>query len=386
MSGSSPQPSKPFQGPQFDLANNFLNSWVLGNAAGANPNLMGPVYSDPSLQGQAAQIGLAQAPAPSQNMPGVYGGGNSLSRPGMGGATYGQSMQSLPNRPTAGVSNLTPYGQRVNNGGYSGANGALKPQGFTQAGQNINGQMFSNTTIAPPNADQINFTQRNPFQFTQPDRVNINDTYTPQYQLASRDILDQGNKTKEQLLSDMNKRGMLTTGAATKAMFLNAQEQDRKLANLASQYSIEQGRAQLQEDQMRRQLEMQRQTEQAAEIFRQQGATDSQAQFLAQNALQNAQLRTSQQSQQFNQNLQGRQQGMAEEQLANLMRRQPLEDLFKLWQQQAGATGPTQGSPGIMGILGPIAGAAAGSFIPGIGTAAGMGLGSAVGGAAGSMF
>jgi Amino acid permeases len=153
---------------------------------------------------------------------------------------------------------------------------------------------------------------------------------------------------------------------------------------------------------------MDRQIQQAAEIFRQQGASDEQAMYLAQQNvnLQNAQsganqtafganlgaqqqqygqglssaeLRLHQQAQQYQQALQGRQQATMEEQLANLFRRQPLEDLFRLWQQQAGPTGPTQGSSGVMGILGPLLGAGL-SFLPGA-----FGGGGAAGNAAGDI-
>lgn len=284
---------------------------------------------------------------------------------------------------------------------------SFAPQGFLQAGQPIAGQLTPNTSISLPNlttpASQTyspyrffdpgaNFTQRSPYQFQQTPSVNVADTYTPQYNLAQRDILEQGNRSREQLLSDLNRRGMLTTGAANREMMLNLQEQDRRLADLSSRFAIEQGRSQLQEDQMRRQMEMQRQVEQAAEIFRQQGATDEQARYLAsQNVnLQNAQagqnlsafntnlsgqqqrfgqdlarsqLLGQQQQQQFNQALEGRRQGTAEEQLANLMRRQPMEDLFRMWGQQAGPTGGTPGDPGAMPLLGSLIGAGAAALI-----------------------
>ena len=133
---------------------------------------------------------------------------------------------------------------------------------------------------------------------------------------------------------------MLTSGAANKGVMDLARDQNNRLADLASQYSIEQGRMGLQEEQMRRQMDMERQYNQAAEIFRQQGASDAQAQFLAQQSLAG-----------FGANLQGRQQATAEEQLANLMRRQPMEDLMRMWNQQTGQIGGTQGSDGMLSSL-----------------------------------
>ena len=270
------------------------------------------------------------------------------------------------------------------------------PLGFQYAGAPIAGQMASNTTVGMPGTTTgnsmrympyqfydpgANFAQRTPYQFTDPGRVNVADLYTPQMDIARRDLNEQSQKSQEQQLADLNSRG------ANKAIQLNLQDRDRKLADLSSQYSIEQGRMQLQEDQLYRQMDQQRQLNQAEEIFRQMGATDAQAQFLAsQNVnLQNAQAGQNlsafgqnlpgllnclvplsspqQQGQQFNQALQGRQQATAEEQLANLFRRQPLEDLMKMWMQQSGQIGATEGSAGIMGVLGPIMGAAAGAFI-----------------------
>lgn len=275
-----------------------------------------------------------------------------------------------------------------------------RPQGFQYAGAPIAGQMGTNTTLGTPRTTTgsnmrynpfqfwdpgANFTERTPFQFTETPRVNVQDIYGPQMDIARRDLTDQAQKSEEQILADMNRRGMLTSGAANRAVMLNMQERDRRLADLSSQYSIEQGRMQLQEDQLRRQMEAQRQLSQAEELFRQMGATDEQAKFLAsQNVnlqgqqagqnlagfqanlgaqqqqygqgLSNAQLLMGQQGQQFQQALQGRQQATAEEQLANLFRRQPLEDLMKMWQQQSGQIGATEGSAGAMGVLGPLIG------------------------------
>ena len=275
------------------------------------------------------------------------------------------------------------------------------PQGFQYAGAPIAGQMGSNTTVGRLPATTTgsgmryqpfqfwdpgaNFTERTPFQFTETPKINVQDIYTPQMDIARRDLTDQYSKSMEEQLAALNSRGMLTSGAANRAEMLNLQERDRRLADLSSQYSIEQGRMQLQEDQMRRQMEFQRQLSQAEELFRQMGATDEQARFLAsQNVnlqgmqagqnlsafgqnlgaqqqqygqgLSNAQLLMGQQGQQFQQALQGRQQATAEEQLANLFRRQPLEDLMKMWQQQSGQIGATEGSAGAMGVLGPLIG------------------------------
>ncbi len=276
-----------------------------------------------------------------------------------------------------------------------------RPQGFQYAGAPIAGQMFSNTTVGglpsqTTNArmrynpfqflqPETNFTERNPYQFDEIQGINVADTFNPNMALARREIEDQRNRSYEQMLSSLNSRGMATSGALDKANFLANQELDRNLADSADRFAIAQGQAQTQEDQMRRSMEYQRQVQQAEEIFKQQGASDDQARYLAEQsinvqglqanqnlagfqtnlgaqqqqyeqALARAQMLMAQQNQQFQQTLSGRQQATSEEQLANLIRRQPLEDLYRVWAQQAGPTGPQEGSAGVMGLLAPLMG------------------------------
>ena len=167
--------------------------------------------------------------------------------------------------------------------------------------------------------------------------------------MAQRSINEQAARTKEEVLNDINSRGMLTSGAANKAVMDLSRDQSNRLADLSSQYSIEQGRMGLQEEEMRRAMDMERQYNQAAEIFRQQGATDEQSKFLAQQSLAG-----------FGANLQGRQQTTQEEQFANFMRRQPMEDLFRMWLQQTGQLGGTAATQGLIpSVLSSAAGAGA---------------------------
>jgi len=238
-------------------------------------------------------------------------------------------------------------------------------QGFMQAGQKMPGQMNFGQTAGKYVSPKINFTKRSPYEFSQPEALSMPDLYTPQYEMAKSSIMDQGAKTQEQLLSDLNKRGMLTSGAANRSMANLATEQNRNLADLSSQYSIEQGRMGLQDQQMQRQMDMDRQVNQAAEIFRQQGASDEQAQFLANQSLNAYNANLSGQAQNlagFNSNLEARKQITAEEQLANLMRRQPLDDLFRLYQGQLGQIGGTAGTPGLISTIASSAAGAAGDM------------------------
>jgi hypothetical protein len=317
--GSDPEPSKPYQGPQFQNQEAMLSQAVMGAMAGQNPSLMGYMGSS-NQQPQASFVNPAQYS--------MNSGGS-------------QSPWGMPN--LAGTkAPVKPWGGQPQSSGSNQSN-PFAPQGFQQAGQYIPGQM----TYQQPN---INFAERSPYQFTQPQNLNVQDIYTPQYNMARDSINQQAAETEEQMLANLNARGMLTSGAANKGVMDLATEKNRRLADLSSQYSIEQGRMQLQEDQMRRQMDMDRQVQQAAEIFRQQGASDEQAMFLAQQSLAG-----------FNANMQGRQQATAEEQLANAMRRQPLQDLFQLYGMQTGQIGGTEGSQGLIpSMMSSAAGAAVG--------------------------
>jgi hypothetical protein len=252
---------------------------------------------------------------------------------------------------------------------------SFAPQGFQQAGQFIPNQLFTSSATGLPAlttgaGDRFNqqfnykthFDPRQAFQFSDVPTLNVGDIYSPQMDMARRDITRQADLTREQMLSDLNSRGMLTTGATSQGMYRLGQDTSNQLADLSSQYSLQQAQQQLQEDQMRRQMDYQRQVDQAAELFRQQGAPDDQAKFWPSKPCRDT-TRISQGSREPWRSAtaipatgrerctstQGRQQATAEEQLANLMRRQPLEDLMAMWKQQAGQTGATEGSPGWLG-------------------------------------
>lgn len=326
--GSDPEPAKPYQGPQFANQEAMLSNAVMGAMAAQNPSLMG--YMGSSNQ-QQPQFNFGSAPQYSSTP-------NSL--PQGGGGIWGS-----PNLQGTKTPPIKTWGNQTSNN-YN----AFTPQGFQQAGQYIPGQMTYNQP-------SLNFSQRTPYQFAETPQVNIQDLYTPQYNMARDSINEQAARTEEQMLANLNARGMLTSGAANKAVMDLARERDDRLSDLSSQYSIEQGRMQMQEEQMRRQMESDRQINQAAEIFRQQGASDEQAMFLAQQSLAG-----------FNANLQGRQQATSEEQLANMIRRQPLQDLFQLYGMQTGQIGGTPGSPG---LVSSVLSSAAGGLTGGIGGAIG---------------
>lgn len=299
--GKDEKPSGPHQGPQFANQEQLLSNVVMGNMLSQNPYLFGKSGMNYGLTGNP-NTSMWQAYQGKSGPSFSWGGG----QPGGNSYSPGTKVLSMPQS----------WGQS------GGGQAQWAPQQMTYQ------------------APQTNFTQRNPYQYQQPQALSVPNIYAPQYNMARQDIMDQGARTEEQILADLNRRGMLTSGATNKAMMDLTRERDNRLADLSSQYSIEQGRMGLQEQQMRRQMEMERQYQQAAEIFRQQGASDEQAKFLAQQSLAG-----------FGANLDARKAYSAEEQLANLYRRQPLEDLFKLYGMQTGTIGGTQAQQGLIPSL-----------------------------------
>lgn len=298
--------SKPWQSSQFGQQNDMLSNYLMGNFA----NSYG-MNSTPSFQGTGVNTQLNNpynSQASGASVASNYGDYGFMSP-----AVQSFQASSQPSMPSTFK---TSFSQ--------------PQQGFTQAGQDIAGYGFTPFS-------QTGFQERTPFQFSDIQSIDVGDTFTPQYELAKRFIDESQANNDEKLLSSLNKRGLLTTGATTQALNESQTESNRRLDDLGSRFATEQARAQLAEDQMRRAMEQQRQMAQAEELFRQSGASDAQAQFLAQ------------------QNLADRNQLTSEEVLANQFRRQPLEDLFRMWQQQTGQV-TNKGSSGIGGLLGGIAG------------------------------
>lgn len=225
------------------------------------------------------------------------------------------------------------------------------PPSFT-AGQDI--------PSAVPDLSSFGMTNRAPFQFNVPQdnfqyqlpnfnaQQAVGDAFTPQFDIAKRLIQRTGEEQRQGILEDLNARGLLTAGATTEQLGLQRRSEADQLANIASQLASQQGQAQLgaqqfgaqlgttqqqllqQQAAQQQQLQYQRQLDQAAEIFRQQGASDAQAQALAQNAIQRRQLSLGE----FG----------AQQQAA----RQPIEDLLKLY---AFSTGSNPGMPASPGLL-----------------------------------
>lgn len=352
----------------------------------------------------AAVLGsnLASNPALAGLFGGQYAGGLPGGQQGVqppqqfiSGGGFGQ-MQPI-NSPQGGFQNYNPFvGSKVPgyqqsfqqgagqpkvftpSGGGGDLLGSFAPQGFLQAGQAIPGQIRSNVTQTYRpfqfKMPEVNFQAPEAFQFKQVNPIDVGDIYSPQMNMAARAINEQFGRSRDDIVSQLNKQGLFSTGATTRAVGDLIDQRDRNLANSSDQFALQQAQQGLSEAQQARGLDFQRQQAQAAELFRQQGVSDQQAQFLANLAMQNQQnqfqafntadqLRLAQQQAAFQQTLAGRQQATAEEQLANFFRRQPLEDLFRLYGAQTGQIGATEGSSGVLGALGSIGGALAGAFI-----------------------
>lgn len=354
-SSAKPSTSRPYQGPQFNQGLDLLTGAVFGGLE--SPQIQSSLENQvTSLQSQLDDL-------------------NSQRQSIMGGPTptyrvdrSGEGMnRAIPTQTNSQINDITRQLQDAQNrlntyNSYQGAANQFQPT-FTQAGQQIQGQIQPTINA---NSFVPQFQQRQAYQFAQPSRVSVADIFTPNIGLAQQALEEQRADAADRARQEMNRLGLLQSGQTIKQLQEIEDETSKQLANQATQLATQQSLAQQQEEQAYRDLLRQRELSQAEELFRQQGATDQQAQLLAQFGLQGAQTG-------FQQQLAGRQQAIAEEQLANQLRRLPLEDLFRLQLAQMGqiSTGGTPATSGIGGLLG----SAAGSFLGPVGTAAGTAAG-----------
>lgn len=361
--GSDGQNPEAFRGPGWQNQGELLNQLFIGNIVGANPQLGAMANANiTNLEGQLRGLNeqLAQAGAPSAQNFQRYG------------------IQQQINAVNQQLANERRLAGTVNAAGQSGQ------YGFTP-GQAIGGQMQSNVGDIPA----LTFEQRTPYQFNvQQPGFNYNltpfnaqqavgDAFTPQAERIQNILNRQGMLEDQAIREDLNRRGLLTSGATTEALAQRRERTGDALSNAllglagqqaqsqlgAYQYQnqaqLAQQQAQQQEAARRQQLDYDRQLNQAAEIFRQQGATDQQALSMASQALQQRQLG-------FNQNLQGRQQALQEFGVQNQLQRQPIDDLLRLYSFSTGAQQGYDAQPGLLqGLAGGV----------------GQGLGAAAGGA-----
>jgi len=414
--GSAPESPQPFRGPGWENQGDILNSYMMGQFM--TPEMLDSQNQRVAqLQQQWQASGGGQEQTPTFQFPGVMGAGGGMI--GGGGMTRdprtGQIIQGGYQTTLSGgddqlrqqleaaqrtqgiMQSSQPYwnqnrftaGQQLEGqlqptiataGGLLGQQNQLaqlqqqmtqkqytpeqRAAFSTQAGnlQNLIAQGQANLAETTPQ-----YAARNPYQFqgsqyTDPTngmtaQQMVGDAFTPQMAMANREAERTGGLQREQIMADMNRRGMLTSGATTRAMQMQQRDQGDRLANLSNQFGAQQAQQQLganqylqgmgwQQQQAQQNANWQKQTAQAEEIFRQQGATDAQASQMANMALQRQQAN-------YQQGLTGRQQGVNEWSLQTQANRQPMEDLFRLYQLSTGGSPGSPGSPGLLGSLIP---------------------------------
>jgi hypothetical protein len=268
--GSSGNDAEAFRGPGWEEQGNILNQLFTGNLFGANPQFQDANNS--MIQSLEQQIADYQTKHPQY--------------------TQTDEIKNLQNQ----LGNL---------------------QGIQGSAQNYQ-NMFP----------QLNFAQRSPFQFTQTFDASraVGDAFSP---LAANLESILNRRQDEQLVNfdeEINKRGLYQSGAALQGTQNIKRDTGDQLSNALAQLAGQQAQQQLGAKQFQAQADAQREMNQAAEIFRNQGVSDQQALQLAQYAIQK--------------------------------QRTPIEDLFRLYGLSAGGTPGNAGQPGLLQGLAPLAGQA----------------------------
>lgn len=231
--------------------------------------------------------------------------------------------------------------------GSSGGGGqAFRAPGYQQQGQLLNQLFTSNLVNANPslrsyaqslNPNQsysltsqpqntLNFGTYSPYQFTASSfdpTTAVGDAFTPQATAIENILNTRATNQIDNFNNDINKRGLFSSGAALEGVRKINQETGDQLTNALLNLSGQQASQQLGANQFAAQLEAQRQQNQAAEIFRNQGASDQQAIALANYATQ--------------------------------QQRQPIDDLMRLFALSTGQDAAYQGSPGLLQAIAPTA-------------------------------
>ena len=219
-----------------------------------------------------------------------------------------------------------------------------KPQAFRGYGYQDQGKLLNDLllgqaqTIGSQAAPELSFgSQYNPYQFTNSFNAStaVQDAFTPQAANLQRIFNQRQADNAGAINTDLERRGLSTSGAANYALGQNRQQTQDALSNALAQLAGTQANSQLQASQFGAQMDFNKQLNQAAELFRNRGASDQQALQMAQYAMQRQQ--------------------------------QPIQNLMSLYGLSAGATPGYEASPGLVQ-------SAAGGFGQGLGSLAGFGL------------
>lgn len=328
-SGSAPSA---FRGPGYKEQGELLNSLFMGNVLASNPQYTAGLDSQIAALNQ--QISGMQQNAPQQST-----------------QNYGHF-----NRWTGEYTGVNPQNDPY--AIYQKNLGGLQSQLAELERSRAQAQAYQSNQ-AQQQLSPLQFQQRQPYQFSQLDipqvqfdpNKAVGDAFTPQAQAIRNVLGDQEQQRIKYFNEDVNKRGLYQSGAALGGINDITKNTDQALSNallnLAGQQASQQlganqfaANLQAQQNQFRANADFQREVNQAAEIFRQQGATDQQAQLMAQDAMQRRAFE-------------------------NQIQRQPLEDLLRLYSFSTGANPGTPAQPGLLQSLAPVAGAAIGGFFGG---------------------
>ncbi|MGD9600085.1 MAG: hypothetical protein AB7P94_17355 [Steroidobacteraceae bacterium] len=159
--------------------------------------------------------------------------------------------------------------------------------------QNYNVQsQFGSGNIQPiqptPNVD-LSFQSRSPFQFSNNFNAQqaVGDAFTPAAQQLTNVLGQREQQARSNFLEDQNARGLYTTGATTQGLGDIQQQFSDLLGNNLLGLASQQASQNLGASQFASQQDLNTQINQAAELFRQQGASDEQALNLARNSFLN---------------------------------------------------------------------------------------------------
>lgn len=236
--GSDDQSAPPqaFRGPGWEQQGQLLNLYNMGQMM--TPEMMEKLRVASSAEGANPQLqSLYQAM--SQN---PFAGGGQQFTPGQ--AISGQ-MQSNIDPSAYGTAPQVNFGQR-------------SPYQFTNSAQAFNFQQPTQSSqfTNPMQAYQFN-TPTQGYNYQTPGQAYnmqlqgfnpqqaVGDAFTPQYQKAAMLTQQQGGLERQNIMEDLNRRGLLTGGVTTRALMEQGKSEQDRLAGIASDLAAQQGQQQL---------------------------------------------------------------------------------------------------------------------------------------------
>lgn len=339
QAGAANQANAPLTGGHFDQLGQKINNKMYGAAYDQSGNLDYQKLAE-QIQGGAAGAGLAALPSMQYGLPQQLQQGAGSAMPGnMFGSSPALSSQFMP---AQGFNFTTPsYLQSPFQSNVQGQLSSMGYQGFD------------------PNQA-------------------VGNAYGAMRDALTSDINQQIGQSRQRTLEDLNTRGLAQTGVTTKALGDIEEAGQRTLASSLGQLAADQAKQQLGASQFgaqnqlsalglgadvqnqafqnqlsQGQMEMERQRNQAQDLYQRQGYSSDVAKFLADQDFQRRNAA-------FNQSLQG--QTLGYNQLLGLsgLAQSPMENLLKLYGLNTG--GGYSSSTGATGGLIPMAASAAAEY------------------------